>query len=126
MESKRVENTPRAAASTDAPGRPSARQLIISNFDVRAVWMERVTSSLAIQEVELVKLQAEVDKLVANNLDLDPPEELIKARVENEKLKYGIGNPFLNPQINSTLILLFPNHKVPTEHLEKGGGERIG
>ena len=88
--------------------------------------MERVTSSLAIQEVELVKLQAEVDKLVADNLELDPPEELIKARVENEKLKYGIGNPFLNPQINSALILLFPNHKVPTEHLEKGGGERIG
>ena len=50
--------------------------------------MDAVTSSLAIQEVELVKLQAEVDKLVADNLDLVPPEELIKARVENEKLKY--------------------------------------
>ena len=57
--------------------------------------MDAVTSSLAIQEVELVKLQGEVDKLVADNLVLDPPEELIKARVENEKLKYSIGNPFL-------------------------------
>ena len=54
--------------------------------------MEKVTSSLAIQEVELVKLQVEVDQLLAGNtehLALDPPEELIKARVENEKLKYG-------------------------------------
>ena len=49
-----------------------------------------MTSSLVIQEVELVKLQEEVDQLVADipeHLVLDPPEELIKARVENEKLK---------------------------------------
>jgi len=55
--------------------------------------MEKVTSSLAIQEVELVKLQEEVDQLVADipeHLVLDPPEELIKARVENEKLKYQL------------------------------------
>jgi len=55
--------------------------------------MEKVTSSLAIQEVELVKLQVEVDQLLAGNtehLALDPPEELIKARVENEKLKYQL------------------------------------
>ena len=71
-----------------APGRPSsARQLNNPNFDVRSVWMEKVTSSLVIQEVELVKLQEEVDQL--EHLVLDPPEELIKARVENEKLKYG-------------------------------------
>ena len=75
-----------------APGRPSsARQLLNNpNFDVCSVWMEKVTSSLAIQEVELVKLQEEVDQLVADipeHLVLDPPEELIKARVENEKLK---------------------------------------
>ena len=74
-----------------APGRPSARQLNNPNFDVCSVWMEKVTSSLAIQEVELVKLQEEVDQLVADNpehlVQLDPPEELIKARVENEKLK---------------------------------------
>jgi len=50
--------------------------------------MERVTSSLKIQEVELVKLQEEVDQL--EHLVLDPPEELIKARVENEKLKYQL------------------------------------
>ena len=39
-----------------------------------------------------MKLQVEVDQLLAGNtehLALDPPEELIKARVENEKLKYG-------------------------------------
>ena len=51
--------------------------------------MEKVTASLAIQEVELVKLQVEVDELLAEQLTLDPPEELTKARVENEKLKYG-------------------------------------
>ena len=54
--------------------------------------MEQVTALLAIQEAELVKLQVEVDDLLAGNpehLTLDPPEELIKARVEKEKLKYG-------------------------------------
>ena len=54
--------------------------------------MEKVTASLEIQEVELVKLQVEVDELLAGNseqLTLDLPEELIRARVENEKLKYG-------------------------------------
>ena len=73
---------------------PSARQLSISNFDVRpAVWMEKVTASLAIQEVELVKLEEEVEQLLAGkteDLVLDPPEDLVKARVENEKLKYVI------------------------------------
>ena len=94
--------------------------------------MEKVTSSLAIQEVELVKLQVEVDQLLAGNtehLALDPPEELIKARVENEKLKYGFkflwktfcaNAPFYPNQICNSF------HKVPTEHLEKGRGERVG
>ena len=63
--------------------------------------MEKVTASLAIQEVELVKLQVEVDELLAGNseqLTLDLPEELIRARVENEKLKYG----FLGGEQNCT------------------------
>ena len=55
--------------------------------------MEEVASSLAIQEIELVKLEEEVEQLLAGkteDLVLDPPEDLVKARVENEKLKYGI------------------------------------
>ena len=63
--------------------------------------MEKVTASLEIQEVELVKLQVEVDELLAGNseqLTLDLPEELIRARVENEKLKYG----FLRREQNCT------------------------
>ena len=79
------------AASTNA----FAQQLNISKFDVRATrWMEEVASSLAIQEIELVKLEEEVEQLLAGkteDLVLDPPEDLVKARVENEKLKYGIG-----------------------------------
>ena len=79
---------------------PSARQLrSISQFDIchlrlRQVLlldlMEKVAACLDVQEVELVELEEEVKKLVAEEdlLVLDPPEELIKARVENEKLKY--------------------------------------
>ena len=56
--------------------------------------MEEVASSLAIQEIELVKLEEEVEQLLAGkteqDLVLDPPEDLVKARVENEKLKYVI------------------------------------
>ena len=53
--------------------------------------MEEVVSSLAIQEIELVKLEEEVEQLLAGKTEvLDPPEDLVKARVENEKLKYGI------------------------------------
>ena len=81
------------AASTTA----FAQQLNISKFDVRAAgwirWMEEVASSLAIQEIELVKLEEEVEQLLAGkteDLVLDPPEDLVKARVENEKLKYVI------------------------------------
>ena len=79
------------AASTNA----FAQQLNISKFDVRAAgwirWMEEVVSSLAIQEIELVKLEEEVEQLLAGKTEvLDPPEDLVKARVENEKLKYGI------------------------------------
>ena len=93
--------------------------------------MEKVTASLAIQEVELVKLQVEVDELLAGNpehLALDLPEELIKARVENEKLKYGflerekIAAPPFFILINFSISF----HKVPTEHLEKGRGEGVG
>ena len=92
--------------------------------------MEKVTASLEIQEVELVKLQVEVDELLAGNseqLTLDLPEELIRARVENEKLKYG----FLGRKIASLPISILTNfsisfHKVPTEHLEKGRGEGVG
>ena len=51
---------------------PSARQLTISNFDVRpAVRMEKVTASLEIQEVELVKLQVEVDELLEGSSWVD-------------------------------------------------------
>ena len=78
---------------------PSARQLkSISQFDIcdlrlRQVLldlMEKVAACLDVQEVELVELEEEVKKLVAEEdlLVLDPPEDLIKARVENEKLKY--------------------------------------
>ena len=82
------------AASTNA----FAQQLNISKFDVRAAgwirWMEEVAASLAIQEIELVKLEEEVEQLLAWKTEedqvLDPPEDLVKARVENEKLKYGI------------------------------------
>ena len=77
---------------------PSARQLkSISQFDIcdlrlRQVLldlMEKVAACLDVQEVELVELEEEVKKLVAEEdlLVLDPFEELIKARVENEKLK---------------------------------------
>ena len=86
--------------------------------------MEKVTALLAIQEVELVKLQVEVDELLAGNpehLTLDPPEELIKARVEKEKLKYG-KQYFCAFLINFCISL----HKVPTEHLEKSGGKGVG
>ena len=78
---------------------PSARQLkSISQFDIcdlrlRQVLldlMEKVAACLDVQEVELVELEEEVKKLLAEEdlLVLDPPEDLIKARVENEKLKY--------------------------------------
>ena len=77
---------------------PSARQLrSISQFDIchlrlRQVLldlMEKVAACLDVQEVELVELEEEVKKLLAEEdlLVLDPPEDLIKARVENEKLK---------------------------------------
>ena len=110
---------------------PSARRLSISNFDVRAaVWMEKVTSSLAIQEVELVKLQREVDELLAGNtehLTLDPPEELVKARVENEKLKYGFPqNLFCTASFFILINFSISFQKVPTKHLEKGRGEGVG
>ena len=54
--------------------------------------MEKVAACLDVQEVELVELEEEVKKLVAEEdlLVLDPPEDLIKARVENEKLKYNL------------------------------------
>jgi len=54
--------------------------------------MEKVAACLDVQEVELVELEEEVKKLVAEEdlLVLEPPEELIKARVENEKLKYQL------------------------------------
>jgi len=58
----------------------------------RRSWEGKVAACLDVQEVELVELEEEVKKLVAEEdlLVLDPPEDLIKARVENEKLKYQL------------------------------------
>ena len=86
-----VENTSRPSVC------PAGQLRSISQFDIcdlrlRQVLvdlMEKVAACLDVQEVELVELEEEVKKLVAEEdlLVLDPPEDLIKARVENEKLK---------------------------------------
>ena len=69
--------------------------------------MEKVAACLDVQEVELVELEEEVKKLVAEEdlLVLDPPEELIKARVENEKLKYDFRDFPVTAIINLTCII---------------------
>ena len=114
---------------------PSARQLrSISQFDIcdlrlRQVLldlMEKVAACLDVQEVELVELEEEVKKLVAEEdlLVLDPPEELIKARVENEKLKYNFCD-FCDCSYHKHR-LHFLYQKVPAEHLEKSRSKGIG
>ena len=102
---------------------PSARQLrSISQFDIcdlrlRQVLldlMEKVAACLDVQEVELVELEEEVKKLVAEEdlLVLDPPEELIKARVENEKLKYDFRDFPVTAIINFACIISLKRYQL--------------
>jgi len=57
-------------------------------------WMERFAVTISEQEVELEKLQAEVEELLSGTggeeVTGEVPEELVKAKVENDKLRYRL------------------------------------
>lgn len=52
--------------------------------------MEKQEARVALQEAEVEQLLREVELLLCGDQEAVEPEELVKARVENEKLKFRL------------------------------------